>query len=178
MHFRPERFLAVFLFRVFNPNTCACLSSFLFLGSISFFRFSSDVLYSIVRVQQSRKGREFSERNRHTHTQTERERERGVCVCVCEKIRCAFSSLLFLLLRGGVLCSKDRHHHQNHHLHRPEEETNEARRSKSEEARERPHRLFPLRTTREENRTNLNRISSWGGRSKRSTCLILKWRTN
>ena len=26
MHFRPERFLAVFLFRVLNPNTCACLS--------------------------------------------------------------------------------------------------------------------------------------------------------
>ena len=79
-----ERFLAVFLFRVFNPNTCAVLS-FLSFSRENIFRFSSDVIYSIVRVQQSRKGRGFSERNRHTHTH--RERERGVCVCVCEKIR-------------------------------------------------------------------------------------------
>ena len=176
MRFRPERdFWRFFLFRVSNPNTCAVLSFLSFSEENIFLSFlvRCSIKYSALTAVTQRE-RVFREKPTHAHTQ----RERGVCVCVCEKIRCAFSSLLFLLLRGGVLCSKDRHHHQNHRLHRPEEETNEARRSKSEEARERPHRLFPLRTTREENRTNLNRISSWGGRSKRSTCLILKWRTN
>ena len=47
MHFRPERFLAVFLFRVFNPNKCAFrsfLSFSLFLENIFLLCFSSDII--------------------------------------------------------------------------------------------------------------------------------------
>ena len=65
--------------------------SFLFLSSwrISFFCVSRQILYKVVRLQQSRAGESFQrETDTHTHTHTHREREReSVCVCVCEKIR-------------------------------------------------------------------------------------------
>ena len=79
MNFRPERFLAVFLFRVFNPNKCAFLSFLSFSGEYLSF-VSRQILYKVVRLQQSRAGESF-QRETDTHTHRERERERE-CVCV------------------------------------------------------------------------------------------------
>ena len=79
-----ERFLAVFLFRVSNPNTCAVLSFLSFSRENIFLSFlvRCSIKYSAFTAVTQRE-RVFREKPTHTHT----ERERGVCVCVCEKIR-------------------------------------------------------------------------------------------
>ena len=85
MNFRPERFLAVFCLGSSTLISVHFVLSFLFLSSwrISFFCVSRQILYKVVRLQQSRAGESFQrETDTHTHTHTERERE-CVCVCVC-----------------------------------------------------------------------------------------------
>ena len=74
--------MAVFLFRVFNPNTCACLSFLSFSRENIFLSFlvRCSIKYS-ARTAVTTAGESF-QRETDTHTHTEREREREVCVCV------------------------------------------------------------------------------------------------